>query len=217
MKLSLGERGGINVLLVPLVLSVLFFFGALGFGVWAYMERGDYKDRSDQKTAAAVTVAVDQAKSEKDNEFIQSEKNPLRDYVGPVALGSITFKYPKTWSGYATEEATESMLLMHPKIVPGEDKSAYALRVEVVPSGYDRVIASMENNVKSGKLSASPFRLDKLQEALGTRFDGEIANGKTGSVVILPLRDKTIKISTEAEDYVSDFNDIILKNFTFSP
>lgn len=215
--MKLGERGGINVLLVPLVLSVLFFFGALGFGVWAFMERGDYKDRSDEKSAAAVTVAVDQAKSDKDNEFIQSEKNPLRDYTGPVALGSISFKYPKTWSGYATEEATRSTLLMHPKIVPGDAKSAYALRVEVVPTAYDKVLSSMENNVKNGKLSASAFRLDSLQEVLGTRFDGEIANGKSGSIVVLPLRDKTIKISTEAEDYLGDFDEIILKNFTFSP
>lgn len=215
--MKLGEHGGINVLLVPLVLSVLFFFGTLGFGVWAFMERGDYKDRSDEKTAAAVAVAVDKAKSDKDNEFIQSEKNPLRDYVGPVALGSITFKYPKTWSGYATEEATRSTLLMHPKIVPGDPKSSYALRVEVVPTAYDKVLSSMENNVKSGKLSASAFRLDMLQEVLGTRFDGEIASGKSGSIVVLPLRDKTIKISTEAEDYLGDFDEIILKNFTFSP
>lgn len=217
MSLRQNQSGGLNVLLIPFILSVVMFFGALGFGVWAFMERGDYKDRSDQKSEAAVAVAVDKAKSEKDNEFVEKEKNPLRDYTGPVALGSISLKYPKTWSGYATDEANKSTLLMHPKIVPGDAKSAYALRVEVLPTSYDRVLASLENGVKSGKLSASPYRLEKLQEVLGTRFDGEIASGKSGSVVVLPLRDKTIKISTEAEDYLGDFDDIILPNFTFSP
>jgi hypothetical protein len=215
--MKLNERGEFNTLLIPLILATLFFFGALGFGVWAYMERQDYKENSDKKAQAAVTVAVDKAKSEKDNEFVQKEKYPLRDYSGPVALGSISFKYPKTWSGYFIEKATESTLIMHPKLVSGDEKSAYALKVEVVSGAYDKVLASMENNVKSGKLSASAFRLEKLQEVLGTRLDGEIASGKTGSMILLPLRDKTIKISTEAEDYQEDFDNIILKDFTFSP
>lgn len=205
------------MLLIPLIFATLFFFGALGFGAWAFMERQDYKDRSDKKSEAAVAVAVEKAKSEKDNEFIQKEKDPLRDYTGPVALGSVTLRYPKTWSGHFTEKQTESTLLMHPKIVPGDPKSAFALKVEVVTGQYDRVLTSLEANVKSGKISASAFRLEKLPEVLGTRFDGEISSGKKGSLVVLPLRDKTIKISTEAEDYLGDFDDIILKNFSFSP
>lgn len=217
MKSTLGERGGLNVLMIPLILATILFFGALGFGVWAFMSRADYKDNSDKKSDVAVAVAVEKAKSAKDNEFIQKEKNPLREYVGSEALGSITFKYPKTWSGYSTEQGNESTLVMYPKIVPGDPKSAYALRVEIVNGSYDKILNTFDSNVKSGKLEASAFRLEKLQEVLGTRFDGEISTGKNGSMVVLPLRDKTLKISTEAEDFSEDFDNIILKNFSFSP
>ena len=66
MKLSKNEWGSMNTLLIPLILAVVFFFGALGFGVWAYMERSDYKLNSDQKAAAAVKVAEDKLSTKKD-------------------------------------------------------------------------------------------------------------------------------------------------------
>jgi hypothetical protein len=217
MKLSLGERGEINTLLIPLILSTIFFFGSLGFGVWAYMERGHYKDDTDAIVAGAVESAVEKAKSEKDNEFIEREKNPYRDYQGPASLGSIQFKYPKTWSGSFKESNTELQVTMHPALVPLNEKTSYALKVEVVNQAYDRVATSMESSVKNGKLTANPFRLDKLDSVVGTRFDGELRTEKQGSVVILPMRDKTLRITTESQDFVGDFNNIILKNFTFSP
>lgn len=217
MNSSLGERGALNVLLIPLILSVVFFFGALGFGVWSYTERDRYKNDTDEIVKAEVEVAVDEAKTSKDNEFIEREKEPYRDYQGPDTLGRITFKYPKTWSGYTRDSNTELSVLMHPALVPGNDKSAYALKVEVENTAYDRVVASFEANVKNGKLTANPFRLETLPKVLGTRLDGELRNGKRGSVVLLPLRDKTVRITTESEDFVGDFNNIILKNFTFSP
>jgi hypothetical protein len=36
-------------------------------------------------------------------------------------------------------------------------------------------------------------------------------------MVVIKVRDKTLKIYTESTDYMSDFNDIVLKNLTFSP
>ncbi len=39
----------------------------------------------------------------KDNEFIVREKQPLQTYTGPSAFGSISVKYPKTWSAYVDE------------------------------------------------------------------------------------------------------------------
>ncbi len=217
MSLRLNERGALNVLLIPLIVTVMFFFGTLGFAAWAFMGRQDYKNNVDPKIAAAVAAAVEKTKTEKDNEFVQREKEPLREYVGPVSLGSVTFKYPKTWSGYYTDKNTESMLIMHPKLVPGNDKSLYALRVEVVSTAYDKVLQSYESSVKSGKLTAEPYRLELLQEVEGVRINGELSNGVSGSMVILPLRDKTLKISTESEEFTEDFDGIILKNFTFSP
>lgn len=213
----MNQVGAMNVLLIPLIFSSVFFVSALGFGVWAFMGREDYKNNSDQKRDTAVQVAIKQTESKKDNEFIESEKKPYRVYSGSEALGSITFEYPKTWSGYFTEDNTKSELIMFPGLVPGNDKSLYAVRMQVESAPYDRVVKSYESDVKSGKLNAEAFRLDKLPEVAGTRLDGEIKNGIQGSVVVLPIRDKTVRISVESSDFTGDFDTIILPSFSFLP
>lgn len=212
-----SETGSINVLLIPLILSVLFFFGALGFGVWAFIGRQDYKTNSDDKAAAAVTVAIDKAETKKDNEFLEKEKEPLRSYKGSSVLGNIVFNYPKTWSVYSKETDKTLQLLLNPAIVSGNDKTVYALKVEVTQQAYDTSVKTYDNDVKTGKVKATAFRLEKLSTVLGARFDGEIATGVKGTMIILPLRDKTIRVSTESQEYVNDLNKIILPSFTFSP
>jgi len=46
--------------------------------------------------------------------------------------------------------------------------------------------------------------------------NGQIEPNKTVSMVILPLRDKTIEISTQGDQFRSDFTNNILPNLTFS-
>jgi len=36
-------------------------------------------------------------------------------------------------------------------------------------------------------------------------------------MILLPLRDKTLKISTESQQFVGDFDNIILANLKFVP
>lgn len=181
------------------------------------MERQDYKDNSDQKSKAAVAVAVDRTKSEKDNEFIQKEKEPLKPYKGPEALGSISFLYPKTWSTYVTTAPNQMTLISYPDYVTGGTNFAYALKIEVVDQSYDAVVKNYDNDVKGKKLNATAYALPKQPKIVGVRLDGAITQDKKGSLVIVPLRDKTIKISAEADQFVGDFNRIILPNLTFIP
>ena len=182
------------------------------------MERNDYKDNVDKKIEVATKVAVEKAKTDKDNEFLEREKSPLREYVGPATLGTFTMKYPKTWSAYTTNERGGTPMLFHPLVIPGNEEAAYALRVEVIDGPYDREAVRYDSDAKTGLVRVSPYRLPKLPDVLGVRIDGEIEREKKrGSVVLLPLRDKTLKISAESEDFVKDFNNIILANFTFTP
>lgn len=212
-----NQRGAINILLIPFIVTVVFFLASAGFGVWAYMSRQDYKDNSDQKSKAAVAVAVDKAKSEKDNEFLEREKEPNRTYNGPETLGSITFKYPKTWSVYFDDKNNNLTILAHPKTVPADQSTTYALKIEVISQSYDQVIKTFDPFVKSGKLKASAFTLPKQPKILGFRVDGEIEQNKQGSTVVLPLRDKTIKVSSQDKQFLNDFNKTILTSFNFVP
>ena len=208
-------------LVLALVLFIMLFLGAAGFGIWAYASQQDYKSNSDKKSAHAATLAVQQESTRKDNEFLEKEKSPLKTYQGPAAYGSLSISYPKTWSAYVVEADRAAVPVdayFHPNFVPGVlTQTAFALRVQVSSQSYAQELKLFDALVKSGKVKVTPFIAKNVPGATGARIDGEIATGKKGSLVLLPIRDKTIKISTEADQYISDFNNIILLNLKFVP
>lgn len=216
MKLNRDESGALNILLIPLIIAVLCFFTALGFGIWAYAERTDYKNNSDKKSEAAVAVATQKVSTEKDNEFLEKEKFPLDIYKAAAEFGSMEVSYPKTWSAYIATE-TDPVFIFSPKYVPAGDETAQALRITIEASPYNEAISGFDGQIQDGKLKATAYSLPKVPGVVGLKFDGELEEGKTASMVVLPLRDKTIKISSELPDRFNDFNNIILPNLIFSP
>jgi hypothetical protein len=207
--------------LVPLIVVGVFFVAAAAFGTWAFMSRQDYKDNSDQKVAAAVKVAQQQTATSKDNEFVVKEKLPLRTYRGPSPYGSLLVKYPKTWSAYVSESSSSATPVngyFNPGFVPGVDVQGalYALRVQVLNQSYSQAVQVYQDRVKAGQLTAKPFISVNNKTVTGLRFDGQITGTATGSLVALPLRDKTLLLWTESPDFVNDFNSNILPNFSFA-
>lgn len=210
----------ISATLVSLIICIVFLLAAIGFGVWAYLQRQDYKANSDKKVDAAVVIAKKQTAEEKDKEFVEKEKNPYKEYVGPATYGSVKIVYPKTWGAYVNEKGSQPLVngYWHPSFVPGsETGTAFALRMEVVATGYDQVMKTFDGKVKGGDVKVSPYKAPKVPSVLGSRVDGEINKGQKDSMVVFPLRDKTLKIWTESETFLNDFNNIILANLTFSP
>lgn len=210
-------------MLIPFILSVLLLLGALGFGLWAFAGRQDYKDNSDQKSNTAVIIAQQQTATAKDKEFTEKEKSPLKQYRGPASFGTVTIQYPKTWSAFVTEATTPGGTpvdgYFHPNFVPGlQTNTDYALRVRVVSRQYADELKQFEGKAKTGKVTISPYRSPKLPEGIiGSRIDGEVNVGQQDSLVLFPLRDKTIEISTESAQFRGDFDSIILANLTFVP
>lgn len=217
MKIKSREEGSIDILLIPLILAVVFFLAALGFGLWAYSERTDYKNNTDAKIATAVEVAEKETATEKDNEFIQREKEPLQDYQGPATQGTIVLKYPKTWSAYVDESKGVDGFF-HPNFVPGVATDPnYALRLQVVDKPYAEELKAFDSQVKQGKTTATPYKPINVDNIIGTQLTGEIDGQKTGTLILLPLRDKTIKIWTEADQFKEDFFNNVMANFKFAP
>lgn len=219
--LGKNEQGTMNVLLIPFILLTLLFVAASGFGLWAFMSRQDYKDNVDEKIQTQVEIAKKETETQKDNEFAEQEKQPLKNYQSPAALGGILIKYPKTWSAYIDESGKGSAPLdgyFHPTMVPGtQSGTAYALRVQVLEQGFADVVRSFDSPIKSGKARSQAYQPTNVKNVVGLRIDGEIASKQQGIVILLPLRDKTIKIFTESDQYYKDFNDNILPNFSFTP
>lgn len=219
---SMKLAGFISGTLIALIAVSVLLAGALGFGGWAFMSRQDYKNNSDQKAAAAAderqmaTEAADAIK------YAEEAKNPLTIHKGLDEFGGVDVKYPKTWSGYVIEGAKGATPVdnyFHPKVVPNVSnrESSYALRIQVVDKEYDLVLREYKNDTEAGRLSAGPYKLPQVKGAVGTRFSGEVEDGKQGSLVVLPVRNMTLKVWTESPNYLADFNNIILPNLVFSP
>ncbi len=221
---SMNKRGEINVLLIPVVLLVLLLTTAVSFGYWAFMSRQDYKNNTEQKISSAVEVAKKEEGIAKDRAFAEQEKSPLQTYTGPSAFGSISVAYPKIWSVYVNTPASGTQPIdafFNPRVVPAvnDQSAAFALRIQVVGQHYASVLQSIEAQVKSRQVRAAPYALPKVPSVVGVRVDGVVnATKKTnGSMIIMPLRDKTIKIWTENAQFQSDFDNIILPNLSFVP
>jgi hypothetical protein len=75
--------------------------------------------------------------------------------------------------------------------------------------------------VTQGKVTATAYSLPKVPNIIGTRLSGAVSltnpQETSGNMVVLPLRNTTLLIWTESNDYLSDFNNYILPNLTFSP
>jgi hypothetical protein len=223
-----NQDGGISGETISFVLTILVLFGAIGFGVWAFNGRQDYKNHVDTKVAAAVQIAQKQESATMTAQFAQDAKKPLKTYQGPEAYGSLVLNYPKTWSGYVDDGGTNGSALVDgffaPGVVPSltNQASVFALRVQVLSQAYAQTLQNFANQQQSGKLSVSAYALPKLQQVVGVKVSGQLngvgpTNTTTTTMVVLPLRSNTLEISTQGTQYLDDFNNNILPNFSFSP
>ena len=208
-------------LIIALVVFIIGFLSSSGFAFWAYAEAQDYKNNVDEKVAAAVSEAVAQTEETKEKEFAERSKSPHKVYKGPATFGAMEITYPKTWAAMVDEGTSSSPVngYFHPDYVPGpRSETAFALRVEVVERSYDQMLGSYDAQAKRGEVKVAPFKAKRVPSVLGARLDGEIVRGFQGSAVLLPLRDKTIRISTLSRgSFGNDFNKVILERFIFTP
>lgn len=219
---KLDQQGVMNGLLLPLVVVSALMVAAIGFGGWAYTQMTDYRDNIDQKVAAAVDEATKIESAAKDKQFAEQNKSPLKSYNGPSAYGSIRLSYPKSWGGYVDDSGRGDSLVdgyFNLGVVPSvsDQKSVFALRIQVSNSAYKDTLENYSGPQQEGKIKVSAYSLPKLPKVVGVRVVGQLEDGKNINLVVLPLRSQTIKIWTEGNQSITDFNKYILPNFSFSP
>ena len=215
-----SQAGAINTLLLPLLVALLLLVGVAVFGVWAFGSRQDYKDNVDAKITTAVTAAKAAEDKVKDTQFAEQDKNPLKTYTGPAAYGSVTINYPKTWSGYVSDSGNNDPFVdgyFSPGVVPDaqDEKSSFALRVQVSSQSYSETLQSFQNQDNS--VTIQPYALPKVPNVVGVIVTGAIEQDRQGVMVILPLRNTTVKFWTESDAFKNDFSNIILPNASFAP
>ena len=224
MKKTWGEQGAVNVLLIPVILLAVLFIGSAAFGFWAFGGRQDYKNNSDQKVAVASDIVKKSVQAQDAKLYAEQAKQPLTMYIGPDSYGSVRVVYPKTWSTYVDLQNSSAPLdaYFHTGYVPAitTQGSTYNLHVQVMAQNYSSVLTQYSSVITSGDVQAIPYALPKVPSVTGTQLVGKVfLDDPTGSgeIILLPLRDKTLAISTQSPSYFADFKTYILPNLTFSP
>lgn len=207
------------------VLGVLLI-GSLVFGFWAFRERSDYKNNVDAKIAVATEQQKKTTTDELNKQHAEEDKKPSKVYTGPSSYGSVKFEYPKTYSVYVTGDNGNTPVdaYFHPAIVPSitplagtATRAAIAVHVQVFNQPYDQVVQQRQSSVAAGTLSGSPFALKNMPKQVGMKFVGKLQNQLNGTEIILPLRDKTLVVTSETDTWLTDFNNVVLETMTFEP
>ena len=218
-----GQARGSLLTVVLVILLVL----SLVFGGWAFTKMQSYKNGNDKKTASSIASAVAAAKQAQKAQDDQDNKSPYSPFLGSATYGSVSFNYPKTWSVYNDTSSSSEPINAYffPGQVPGiQSKTAFALRLELVSTDYSQVIQQFNFQVQQGSVTAKAYLPPKLNGLAnvqpGTLFSGQTNiqdSTQKGILLAIKVRDKTLEISTQSNDYASDFNGIILSSLSFAP
>ena len=217
------QRGAISLLSLFSTLITLLFIAAVCVSVVLYNGEHKYKNDSDKLVATAVKAATAQQQTIDQNAFAIQSLKPLQPFIGPEAYGTVTVYYPKTYSAYIMVNSSNSSPVngyFEPGYIPDITNPAnvFALRLEVVASSYDQVLSPYTNQAQTGKVTISPYSLPKVPSVVGVKITGNIeTNVSSGIMIVLPLRNTTLEVWTEASQYDNNFNTLILPNLSFSP
>lgn len=212
--LKLNQKGILNPLIIPLIVSGIVLIIATVMAVVYYGKFVDQRDNNQPVIEAAVQKAEDAQKEKLEADFAEREKLPTRTYTSPAELGSVKLTFPKTWSSYVDLTSNgEVDYYGHPNYVPAANVN-YALRMSVIKKAFADETKTYEPLIKKGDLKATSIQASGVK---GSRLDGFFKKDQEGSMVLFPLRDKTLKVWTENKEFRGDFDNIVLKSLTFVP
>jgi hypothetical protein len=221
--MKLNQNGSSSSLLGPLIIAVVLLIASLVFGIWAFSGRQTYKTKTDQIVQTAVTAAQTKQQTTDSQQYAIDSEKPLIKYSGPEAYGSLIVNYPKTWSSYVDTSNNNSSPVdgyFYPGTLPSvsnQDTTNFALRIQVSAAPYNQILQQYAGLEVNGSTTSHAFSLSKLPSVVGVELSGQLINQKSGNLVILPLRNQSLLIWTEGNQFTNDFNNNILPNLSFSP
>lgn len=217
-----GSRNWGKTVIIVVLIGLLI--AAIIFGAWAYKKMGDYKNISDAKIAAAASADLQAKQQQLQDNF---DKQNVKTFHGSPTYGSISFNYPKTWSAYDDSSNSSEPIngYFYPDVVPSvQGDTAFAVRVELVDTDYSQVQQQLSDSISQGTLTARAYIPPKMKGVAnvtaGSYMTGQINQSdptQNGAMVVIRVRDKTLEIYTESNQYLNDFNDIILASLRFAP
>lgn len=192
------------------VIAVILLILTIIFGAKAFINDGDLEEatkKGQQQGAEAQKAADEKA-------YTAEKNSDLRTYTAPDYAGKFKVSIPKSWSIVITPNDGSNTLsaLSSPDYV--ENKlDIYALRFSLINKQIENVKQSFdsltkEKDPKKRKLNVEEVTVSGIK---GYKFTGQISSKiPNGTLVLVPLRDKTFSIQTDDNDqYLAVFNSIV--------
>lgn len=196
-----------TIVLVVVSLVALIFIGLF---IWMYIQWNEANTNLEAKISEAVAIAVDENTTKLETDFIEREKNPYKTFAGPVDYGELTFSYPKTWSVYEAADASDGRdyeaYLNPDKVSKVDDETINALRVSIVNSSLENVLASYQKGVERGETTVRDLQINGENALV---YEGQITRQLVGRAAIFRIRDKTVIMQTDAKIFYDDFDKIL--------
>lgn len=221
--MKLNQYGVVNGQTLGLIVTIVVLVASLAFGIWSFSGRQKYKNDTDQLISTAVTKGKQQQASSDAQAYFVKEQQPLIQYLGPQAYGTISLYYPKTWSSYVNSSGSTGYPVdgyFYPGTLPSVTDNGslnFALRMQVENQSYSDVLQFFQDEVTNHEATITAYALPKIPTVVGVEVVGQLESGVTGTLVILPLRTQALEVWTEGTEYISQFNSDILPNLSFSP
>jgi hypothetical protein len=224
-----NQDGAISGLTISLVLAIVLLLAVAIFAGWAFSSRQDYKNNADVKIHAAVVATQGQDAIAQKAAIAAAIKYPYDTFNGPEQYGSISFQYPKTWSAYVSGIGVNATGMIDGFFAPGiltastDGTEDFALRVQILGQAYNQVAQGYVAQAAgtNAQVTAAAYTLPRVPDVVGLEvvgaIPGIIPQGDTATMIILPERTNTIEIWSDGTANLSDFNNVVLKTFTFSP
>lgn len=211
MKRDKKERGSVNGWMVGTIGCLILFLIAGSLAIWAYMQYSHEKSNVDSKVAIEVAKGKSEQAESDQRQFLERAKDPRIEFVGPSEYGRVSFMYPRTWSVYIENDGSnrgDYKAYLNPVAVPSASNKAsrFALRLEIINKNLDTVLNDYQSRLKKGELTSSSTEFNGIS---ATRIDGTFEKELRGSVVLMKVRDKTIRFSTDADTFKPDFQTIL--------
>ncbi len=214
-KLNRSIRNSL-VKTIVIILLVLLLVGALLLAVYFYNEYQIAKTDVDGQVAAALITKEKQITDDLEAKFAEREKIPYSTFTGPDDYGRLSFKYPKTWNSYIAKDAAkggdyEAYLDSDPNGVPPVSQNQpFNVRILIKSESFENANNRYNSSVTAGKLKLSIIQLPDTS-VTANRYDGQLPNNLTGTIVIFKIRDKVVTLECDktTPEAAQDFDNIL--------
>ena len=210
---------------IAIVILALIAVTFIGLFIWMTVERNDTIENHDMDVANAVAEAKDEEAMKQAKQCAEDKKYPYLTFTGPVDYGQLSFEYPKTWSVYVQQAATNGgdfAAYFNPvQVNEVGDRTINALRVSIRMQSFDDVVKSYQGFVDhpDAPMTMTSIEIGDAEKGIhqtANRYDGQLPGTELqGSIVIFKIRDKTVILQTDSEIFIPEF-DKLLGTITFN-